>query len=314
MNYPWGHNRRFNAFSNYMKKQFGSRIQKVSVDAGFTCPNRDGTKGTGGCTFCNNNAFNPSYCNAGKTISEQIETGVKFHQKRYRKAEKYLVYFQSYSNTYASLLTLKEKYNEAFNYEGVIGLVIGTRPDCLNNEILDYLAELSETFYITLELGIESVYDETLQRVNRCHTFADAIQALEETDKRKIRTGGHFIIGLPGETREQIMTSAGIISGLNLHSVKFHQLQIFRNTPMAKEYFRNPVNFMLFEFDEYLDFMMHYIEHLNPSFVIERIAGETSPANNFGNTWNKRYDEVLRAFEHRMEIHDSWQGKKYTKI
>jgi radical SAM protein (TIGR01212 family) len=223
------------------------------------------------------------------------------------------VYFQSYSNTYASLKTLKEKYHEALQHKGVIGLIIGTRPDCLNHEILNYLAELSETRYLTLELGIESVYDETLQRVNRCHTFGDTLQVLEETGKRNIRTGGHFIIGLPGETREQIMNSVGIISNLNLHSVKFHQLQIFRNTPMAEEYFRHPGNFVLFEFDEYLDFMMHFLEELNPSFVIERIAGETPPVNNCGNTWNKRYDEVLRAFEHLLELHDSWQGKKYTK-
>ena len=313
MKYAWGHKRRFNAFSNYMKSEFGNRVQKVSVNAGFTCPNRDGSKGTGGCTFCNNEAFNPSYCSPELSIKEQIQKGVSFHKRRYRKALQYLVYFQSYSNTYDTVEVLKKRYQEALGYPDVIGLVIGTRPDCVSEEILDYIAELSEEYYITLEFGIESVYDKTLELVNRKHSFSDVYDALQASAQRNIRTGGHFIVGLPGETKEELINSADIISTLKLHSVKFHQLQIFKGTGMAEEYAHEPENFTLFSLEEYLDFMVKFVEKLNPEFIIERIAGETQPENNLGFRWNLRYEEVIRKFEEKLESENTWQGKKYIR-
>ena len=179
--YPWGHNRRFNAYSNYFRNLFGARVQKVSVDAGFTCPNRDGTKGTGGCTYCNNDAFNPSYCLPEKSVTQQIEEGIKFHKWRYRGSDSYLAYFQAFSNTYAPVETLKKLYGEALKYPGVIGLIIGTRPDCIDNEKLEYLKELSARCYIAVEYGIESCYNKTLERINRGHTFEEAENALRMT-------------------------------------------------------------------------------------------------------------------------------------
>jgi radical SAM protein (TIGR01212 family) len=314
MNYPWGNSRRFNAYPDYLKSIFGSRVQKVTIDAGFTCPNRDGTRGTGGCSFCSNDAFSPSYCNPGKPVRQQIKEGIEFHQKRYKSATRYLAYFQAYSNTYKSIDELKAIYNEALNEENIAGIVMGTRPDCIDDEKLDYFRELSAKIYLVLEYGIESVYNKTLYRVNRGHTFEKTIAALEKTADRGIRTGGHMIFGLPGESREETLKSAEIISTLPLNTIKFHQLQIIRGTKMADEYLDNPGNFQLFEtIDEYLEFVVKYLEQLNPAIVVERIAGETPPRFNKGIHWGTRYDQILVKLEKMLEEKDTWQGKKWEK-
>ncbi|MFP4019832.1 MAG: TIGR01212 family radical SAM protein, partial [Bacteroidales bacterium] len=208
MSYQWGDNRRFNTYSNYFKKIFGERVQKVTIDAGFTCPNRDGTKGWGGCTYCNNKAFNPSYCNPEKSVRQQIEEGIEFHRKRYRRADKYLAYFQAYSNTYASVEKLQEIYNQALEFPQIKGLVIGTRPDCIDDEKLNYFASLSRKYYIMIEYGIETVYNPTLERINRGHSVEDSILAIEKTAARGIKTGAHIIFGLPGEMKEDMLKEA----------------------------------------------------------------------------------------------------------
>lgn len=313
MNYPWGHNRRFNAYPNYLRKVFGSRLQKVTIDAGFTCPNRDGTKGTGGCTFCSNDAFNPSYCNPGKPVNQQIKEGIEFHRNRYRSAPKYLAYFQAYSNTYKPAKELREIYSQVLDEEEIVGIVIGTRPDCMDEEKLDFFRELSEKYYLVLEYGIESVYNTTLKKINRGHTFEETCDIIEKTASRGIHTGGHMIFGLPGESREQMLASASVISDMKLNTVKFHQLQILKNTPMALEYAENPNTFDLFlNLSEYLEFVAEYLEHLNPSIVVERIAAETPPRFNAGMDWNIRYDQVLVKLEKLLEEKDTWQGRLYN--
>ena len=236
-------NRRFNSYTGFIKKQFGGRVQKLAIDAGFTCPNRDGTKGRGGCTYCNNRAFNPSYCLPEKPVKQQILEGMDFHRSRYRRAVAYLAYFQAFSNTYAPFDRLKDLYMEALSCEGVAGLVIGTRPDCIDGHILDFLARLNEKYFITIEYGIESCFDDTLRRINQGHDFATAVEAIELTAGRGIRTGGHMIIGLPGETREMILQSADILSDLPLHSLKFHQLQIVRGTRIAHDFNDHPEDY-----------------------------------------------------------------------
>ena len=309
--YPWGHDRRFNSYTEYFKRSFGGRVQKLAIDAGFTCPNRDSTVGTGGCTYCDNNAFNPSYCNPEKDIALQIREGIEFHSKRYRRAGKFLAYFQAYSNTYAPVSVLRKLYGEALEFPDVIGLVIGTRPDCVNEEILDYLAELSRKVYVIVEFGIESCYDKTLLRINRGHDFAKTVWALEESKKRNIRTGGHMIIGLPGESRQEILQQAATLSALPLNTIKFHQLQIIKGTAMAKEFELSPGSFELPDIDPYLQLMMEIVEQLNPTFVIERIAGEVPPRYSVNPSWSLRYDRVLSRFEELLEKNDTWQGKLY---
>ncbi|MBN1598017.1 MAG: TIGR01212 family radical SAM protein [Bacteroidales bacterium] len=311
MTYSWGHNRRINAASNYLKKKFGERIQKVTIDAGFTCPNRDGTISTGGCAYCNNNAFNPAYCNPGKSITLQMEEGIAFHEKRYKNAGSYFAYFQAYSNTYASINILKSFYEEALAHKKVTGLIIGTRPDCIDDEKLEYLTLLSEKYYVVIEYGIESVYDETLNYINRGHDFESAVKALELTKKYGVKSGAHIIFGLPGETRKQMAESVEIISKLPLHTVKFHQLQIIKDTRFEKEYIQHPEKFDLFSFKNYIEFISEYISKLNPEFIIERVAGETQPRNNLGLTWGLRYDQVLKQVEEELKRRDFWQGKFY---
>ena len=311
--FPWGHDRRFNAYSNYLKSRFGGRVQKVSVDAGFTCPNRDGTLGTGGCTYCNNDAFNPSYCHPEKGVRQQLMEGIEFHRKRYRKADRYLAYFQAYSNTYAGLDSLKDLYGQALEIPGVIGLVIGTRPDCIDDEKLDYFPDLSRNHYLVIEYGIESCYDETLRGINRHHSFEQTAAAIEATSARGIRTGGHLIFGLPGESREAMLDEAEIVSRLALDNMKFHQLQIIEGTLMAQEYVQDPQAFNLFSWEEYLDFIIDFLERLNPSFVVERMTGEAPPRYIAGPRWGKkRSDQILQLIEHRMEERGAYQGRLYA--
>ena len=312
MTYSWGHNRRFNAYSNYFKQTFGGRIQKVTIDAGFTCPNRDGTISYGGCAYCNNNGFNPSYCTPGKPVSQQIEEGMAFHRHRYKNAKKYLAYFQAFSNTYAPLEQLKKIYNQALEKEDIVGLVIGTRPDCIDEAKLDYFQKLSENFYIILEYGVESTYNKSLERINRGHSFETAQEIIEKTAQRKIKTGAHFIFGLPGETREEMLSQVKTISNLPLTNIKFHQLQIVKGTAFEKEYIKDPWQFELFSLDEYLVFMKRFMERLNPAFVVERISSEAKPSLLIQPKWGKiRGDQILNRFEKLLETEDTWQGKYY---
>ncbi|MCU0472400.1 MAG: TIGR01212 family radical SAM protein [Bacteroidales bacterium] len=311
--FPWGNDRRFNAYSNYFRKLYGARIQKVLVDAGFTCPNRDGTRGTGGCTYCNNDAFNPSYCLPGKSVTQQIEEGILFHKKRYREASSYLAYFQAYSNTYAPLSKLKRLYEEALNYPGVIGLIIGTRPDCIDDKKLEYIKSLSQRCYLSVEYGIESCYDKTLRRINRGHTFREAVDVLKATAALGINTGAHFIFGLPGESREDMLKEAAIISELPLKTVKFHQLQIIKGTVMENEYLHKPSDFQLFTWGEYLEFFIRFLERLNPEIVVERFTGEAPPRFLNGPYWGKkRADEIVSLVEKRLAELDTWQGRLFS--
>lgn len=312
MNYPWEHKRRYNAYAEYMKQKFGGRIQKVSVDAGFTCPNRDGKVSKGGCTFCNNNAFSPSYCFAEKPIKQQILEGINFHKKRYKKAQKFVAYFQVYSNTYAPLSELTAIYEQALELSEVFGLVIGTRPDCVDEEKLDFFAELSKKAFITLEYGIESCYNKTLEKINRGHTFEQSVWAIKETAKRGISVGGHMIFGLPGESRKEMINQTKTLSQLPLTSIKFHQLQVIKGTQLAKDFVKDKSGFELFSMDEYIEFCVDFVERFNPQIYIQRIAGESPPDFIEANYWGKRYDEVLREFENRLEERITWQGKFYT--
>ena len=288
--------RRFNAYSNYFTKQFGARVQKISIDAGFSCPNRDGKLSIGGCSFCSNAAFNPSYCKPEKSVRQQIEEGIEFHLKRYRRASQYLAYFQAYSNTYKPLDELKQIYQQALDMPRIAGIVIGTRPDCIDEPLLHYLNEIQKTHYVMLEYGVESVYDETLKRVNRGHDFTTAKRAIQLTAEHGIPCGGHFIFGLPGETKAMMLDAA------------------VKGTKMAEEFQQHPEAFHLFDLVEYIDFVIDFAERLNPDIVIERFAGEVPPRYLVSEPWMKlRYDEVLNRIEKRMEERDTWQGKRYKK-
>ena len=282
-------------------ERYGMRLQRLTLDGGFTCPNRDGTLGTGGCTFCDNAAFHPSYTQ-GKSIPDQIDAGIAFHTARGRKADGYLAYFQAFSNTYAPIDVLRERYEAALSHPAVRGLVIGTRPDCIDGEKLDYLSSIKERGKIVeVEYGIESVYDLTLHRINRGHDFACTRRAVMETASRGLTTGGHIILGLPGETREMLLQEAGILSALPLDYLKFHQLQILKGTPMASEYKERPGDFLRPGPQEYINLLAEITTRLRPDIAIGRIASSVPPSFTEAPWGLLRHDELVRRLALRLE-------------
>lgn len=313
MNFPGG--KRYNTFVGYYRQKYGERLQKLVLDAGFTCPNRDGTVGVGGCTYCDNAAFHPGYSTPGKSLAVQIDEGIGFHKVRYRNTGHYLAYFQSYSNTYAPLARLRQLYEEALAHPDIAGIVIGTRPDCVDEEKLDYIASLrSRCKVVTVEYGIESCFDETLRHINRGHDFACAARAVEMTAGRGIDVGAHFILGLPGETRQMLIDQCDLINSLPLTSVKFHQLQFVRGTIMEREYEQHPESFLTLSLDEYLDMIVDILERLRPDLYIERVAGEVPPRFVKETRWGLiRNFQILHLLDERLEARDSWQGKAYSK-
>lgn len=312
MTYPWGDERRFNSYKHFLQQQFGVRVQKLTLDAGFTCPNRDGSIGVGGCSYCLNDAFNPSYCTPKKSVTQQLEEGIEFHQNRYRRAGAYLAYFQAFSNTYAPLETLKQIYEPALKHPQVKGLIVGTRPDCMDEEKLNYFASLQKDIFVSIEYGIESCRNETLTRINRGHSFECAQKMIELTAQYGIHCAAHFIYGLPGETPTTWFEDVKTINNLKINGIKFHQLQIINNTQIQKEFVNNRDDFYSFTQDSYVDFIVEITEKLNPEFVIERFAGEVPPRYLFINQWGlERYDVVLQKIEKRMADCDTWQGKKF---
>lgn len=378
--------KRYNSFVGYYRRRYGERLQKLVLDAGFSCPNRDGTVGRGGCTYCDNAAFHPGYSTPGKPLLTQIDEGITFQKVRYPRARHYLAYFQTYSNTYGSLERLKALYEEVLRHLEVVGIVIGTRPDCVDEEKLDYLADLAAgrvlpgwqrslrqtqgptaqatvpgqakistqapfpvqtktpdqaTFsasadsvsestppvaepvevteltapIVVVEYGIESCHDSTLRHINRGHNFECARKAVEMTAERGIDTGAHFILGLPGETRDMLLDQCSLISSLPLRSVKFHQLQIVKGTAMEKEYASDPSAFYRPGLDEYLDFVIDILERLRPDLYIERVAGEVPPRFVNDTPWGLvRNFEILRLLDKRLEERDTWQGRLYSSL
>lgn len=303
---------RYNDFAGFLAGEFPFKVQKISVNAGFTCPNRDGTKGFGGCTYCNNQTFNPAYCRDDRSVTMQLEEGKRFFARKYPQME-YLAYFQAYTNTYGELELLKRMYEEALAVEGVVGLVIGTRPDCMPDSLLDYLEEVNRRTFLLVEYGIESADDRTLERINRGHSFACTEDAVRRTAARGIRTGGHVILGLPGESREDLIKQAERLSELPLTTLKMHQLQLIRGTRMAHEYALHPEEFHLFSADEYIDLVIDYVEHLRPDLILERFVSQSPRELLIAPDWGLKNHEFTDRVKKRMKERDAWQGKAYRK-
>lgn len=300
----------YNDLSTFLSLHFPFKVQKISINAGFTCPNRDGSVGYGGCTYCNNQTFNPAYCHTDKSMGQQLEEGKRFFSGKYPEM-KYLAYFQAYTNTYGELEELKRKYEEALAVADVVGLVIGTRPDCMPDDLLDYLEELNKRTFVWIEYGIESTDDETLRRINRGHTFAEAEDAIVRTARRGMPVGGHVILGLPGEEREALIKQAEQLSHLPLTTLKLHQLQLIRGTRMASEYEKTPELFHLYSADEYIDLVIDYIEHLRPDLVLERFVSQSPKELLIAPDWGLKNYEFTEKVKKRMNERNAWQGKYY---
>ncbi len=332
MGFDFPQGKRYNSFVGYFKQKYGERLQKIVLDAGFTCPNRDGRVGRGGCTYCDNAAFHPAYSTAGKSLHQQMDEGIEFHKVRYRTTEHYLAYFQSFSNTYAPLERLRELYVEALRHPAVVGIVIGTRPDCVDEQKLDFLADLAggralpswtrtlegadgqgcerKAPVVIIEYGIESCYDDTLLRINRGHDFETARKAVMMTAARGIDMGAHFILGLPGESRQMMLDSCSLINSLPIRSAKFHQLQIVKGTRIEQEFAAHPEDFVQFTLDEYVDFFVDMLERLRPDLYIERFAGEVPPRFVNSTPWGLiRNVELLRLLDKRLKERDTFQGR-----
>lgn len=299
----------YNSFSKWIRERFPFRVQKISVDAGFSCPNRDGSISSGGCSFCDNRTFNPSYCNRTLSIGQQISDGKAFFARKYPDM-KYLAYFQAYSNTYADLGTIRRRYEEALACDGVVGLVVGTRPDCISDELLDYLERLNRQTFLTVEYGIESTCDATLERINRGHTFECSRRAIAATHDRGIITGGHIIVGLPGESAADIIRQAESISLTKLDILKIHQLQIIRGTRLAEEYAAKP--FHVFSVDEYIRTIGEYIQHLRKDIVIERFVSQSPKGLLLAPDWGLKNYEFTNRLNNYLRERNIRQGSLFN--
>lgn len=301
----------YREFGDFLRTLFPTKVQKISLNAGFTCPNRDGTKGWGGCTYCNNQTFSPDYCQTEKSVSEQLEEGIRFFSRKYPEM-KYLAYFQAYTNTYDALGRLREKYEEALRHPEVVGLIVGTRPDCMPEALLDYFTELSKTHFVMIEYGMESTLDRTLQRINRGHTEAESETAVRRTAERGIYTGAHLILGLPGESRDEMLHHAEVLSSLPLTTLKLHQLQLIRHTRMAREYAEQPEAFHLYSADEYIELVIDFLERLNPSIIVERFVSQSPKELLIAPDWGVKNYEFTAKVLKRIAERRTWQGRLFT--
>lgn len=302
----------YSTYREYSLQVFGGRAQKVSINAGFTCPNRDGSKGIGGCAFCNNSTFNPDYCDPNQSVTAQIDRGIEFFKKY--KSETFLAYFQAYSNTYGETRHILSLYNEALNHPSISGIVIGTRPDCISDELLDELSVIAKNKYVAIELGVESCYNETLQMINRGHTWEDSMSAIHRIHTRNIPVGVHMIMGLPGESREQMLQEAHILSQYPITFLKLHQLQIVKGSLFGQQYSSNPSLFKFFSASEYIDFCIDFIERLKPSIVIERFISQAPKDLVLAPFWDIKNFEFVHQLEKRIKERDTYQGRLYPTI
>lgn len=310
MSFLWGHSKRYNDYSNYIKRIFGERVQKLSVDAGFTCPNRDGTKGVGGCAFCNNSTFNPSYCGPELSIKEQLDKGISFFRPKY-KTMQYLAYFQAYTNTYGETENLIAKYQQALQHPLVTGLVLGTRPDCVSDDLLECLSSWQKDYYISIELGAESTKESTLVDINRGHTYAETVETTLRITSHNIPVGLHLILGLPGESREDMLHHAGEVSKLPIDFLKLHQLQIVKGSAFAGQYNATPEKFQLYRVEDYIELVVDFIERINPQIILERFVSQAPHDLLIAPRWGLKNFEFVAKVEKRMKERDTWQGKLF---
>ena len=301
---------RYNDYGSFLQQHFAGKVQKISINGGFTCPNRDGTVGRGGCTFCNNQTFNPDYCRSELSVTEQLQEGIRFFGRKY-PTMRYLAYFQAYTSTYDDLSHLIARYEEALAVEGVVGIIIGTRPDCMPPELLQYLGTLAQRTFVTVEYGVESTLDTTLQRINRGHDYATAVDAITRTAETGIITGAHLILGLPGETHNDILSHALRLSQLPLHTIKLHQLQLIRGTHMGNEYLQHPERFDIPDIDTYIDRAIDFAELLRPDIVIERFVSQSPAELLIAPHWGIKNHEFTARLLRRMRQRDTYQGCKW---
>lgn len=304
--------KRYNDYTQCLKAQFAERVQKISINAGFTCPNRDGTKGVGGCTYCNNLSFLPEYCSATKSVTEQMQEGITFFHHKYQ-SQRYIAYFQSYTNTYGSVERVVSLYEEALSLPNVVGIAVGTRPDCMPQELLDYFAEVARSRYVMIEYGVESTLNRTLELINRGHSYEDAVDTICATAQRGVAVAAHLILGLPMESRGDMLQHARTLSQLPLTALKLHQLQIVRGTRMAEQFVEHPEWFTLFTADEYIDLVVDFLEQLSPHIAIERFISQSPKALLLAPDWGVKNFEFVARVDRRLRERNTYQGRLWRE-
>ncbi len=302
---------RFRSYNKWLQEKFGERVYKVIVDAGFTCPNRDGTVAVGGCAYCNNNSFRPPSAIKTDPIRDQVRDGIEYIRKRF-DANKFIIYFQPFTNTYADTEYLRQLYTDAIDHPEVAGLAIGTRPDCVDEEKIRMIDEIARTTFVSLEFGVESIYDDTLRRVNRGHNYAAFLRAMELTRGRSIHIGAHLILGFPWETREQWLAMADEMSRVGVDALKIHHLHIVRGTALAAEYARQP--FRVLGYEEYLDLLCEFVDRLDSRIIIERMFGEAPFGLLVAPTWRRNKNDLVLDIQRKFEERDVRQGAKRVQL
>ena len=298
--------KRYNLYHDHLKEKYGCRVHKVSLDMGFTCPNRDGTVAQGGCVYCNNDSFVPPYARSRYNMDQQIRHGIEYMKNRF-KAKKFIIYFQAYTSTYGDAKELENMYKEALKYDGVIGLSVGTRSDCIDEEKIEIFERLAKDNYVSVEYGIESIYDKTLEFMNRGHNYQSVIDAIELSKGRGIQLGTHIIVGMPTETEDEMLAMADEVSGLGIDTFKIHNLHIIKNTQLARMYKEKP--FKLFSYEEYLKFIVKFLERLSPDIMLERMFTDTPQDLLIAPRWKERHNEIIYGIKQEMEKQDTWQGR-----
>jgi len=301
---------RFNSYGKFLQETFGTRVHKISVHAGFTCPNRDGTVATGGCTYCNIDSFTPRAARARVPVKDQVQQSIGYLKKRF-KATAFIVYFQPYSNTYASVEHLEKLYAEALDHPEIVGLAVGTRADCIDDAKLNLFEQIQRDYFVTLEYGIESVHDETLRLINRGHDHACTVEAIQKTAELGLHVAGHVILGFPNETEQQMFATADEVSTLPLSFLKIHNLHIVRYTEMARAYLQNP--FHIFSFTEWVEFVCRFLERVNPNIIIERLYGGAPLDLLIAPSWRKSAAEIIHAIKKELERRNTYQGRLYGR-
>jgi radical SAM protein (TIGR01212 family) len=298
---------RFRSYNRWLQEKFGERVYKVIVDAGFTCPNRDSSVAVGGCTYCNNSSFRPPSAIKTDPIRDQVREGIGYIRKRF-DAHKFIIYFQPFSNTYAETEYLRELYRDAIDHPDVVGLAIGTRPDCIDEEKIRMIGEIAGRTFVSLEFGVESIYDDTLRRVNRGHDYGSFLRAIDMTRRSSIHIGAHVILGFPWETRDQWLAIADEMSRVGVNALKVHHLHIVRGTALAAEYTRQP--FRVLGYEEYLDLLCDFVERLNPNIVIERMFGEAPLGLLVAPNWHRNKNDLVKDIKRKFEERDVRQGRR----
>lgn len=300
---------RYYDLNTYFRNLFGCRVQKIAVDAGLTCPNRDGTLSAGGCIYCNARGSGTGAHASGLSVSRQLEQGKAYLSGRYQ-AKKFIAYFQSFTNTYAPVPMLRALWEEALTVPDVVGISVGTRPDCAGEAVLDLLEDMSQRRLVWIEYGLQSVHNATLRLINRGHDFECFEGAVEATRKRSLNICAHVILGLPGENRDDMLETARVIGGMDIQGVKLHLLYVVKGTGLARLYRQG--EFRCLEQQEYVDLVCRFLELLPPRMVIQRLTGDPHPEELIAPDWSLRKTETLGLIKGRLESENSWQGKRHT--